>query len=93
MWLINNKKEKNKKFFHYNLFPKDRKGDKIISVYWFAILVIVAVGIFGMVYVFYGSPYDVREIEANALLNQVADCVSYAGKINTGLISNGKNTI
>jgi len=69
---------------------KNKKGDKIISVYWFAILVIVAAGIFGMVYIFYGTPYDVREIEANILTNQIADCVSYAGRINVDLISNGK---
>ena len=68
----------------------NKKGDKIISVYWFAILIIVAGGIFGMVYIFYGTPYDVREIEANILTNQVADCVSYAGRINANLISNSK---
>jgi hypothetical protein len=71
-------------------FIKNKRADKIISVYWFAILIIVAVGIFGMVYVFYGTPYDVREIEANILTNQIADCVSYAGRINDYLISGGK---
>jgi len=69
---------------------KNKKGDKIISVYWFAILIIVAGGIFGMVYIFYGAPYDVREIEANVLTNQIADCVSYAGRINIDLISKGQ---
>ena len=78
---------KNKKSF--NFFPKNNRGDKIISVYWFAILIIVAGGIFAMVYVFYGAPYDVRQIEARELTNQVADCISYAGKINVNLISNG----
>ncbi len=50
---------------------KNKRGDKILSLYWFAVLIIVAGGIFGMVYVFYGSPYDVREIEANVLLNKI----------------------
>ncbi|MCK9595597.1 hypothetical protein M0R19_00200 [Candidatus Pacearchaeota archaeon] len=67
----------------------NKKGDKILSVYWFAILIIVAGGIFGMVYVFYGAPYDVREIESDLLINKLADCVSYAGRINTNFISNG----
>jgi len=71
---------------------KNKRGDKIISVYWFAILIIVAGGVFGMVYIFYGTPYDIREIEANVLGNQIADCVSYAGKINTALISNGRTS-
>ncbi len=88
--LIKKKKEKNRNFFQYIFFPKNRRGDKIISMYWFAILIIVAAGIFGMVYVFYGSPYDVRQIEANVLGNQIADCSSYGGRINPNLVSNGK---
>lgn len=68
----------------------DKRGaEKYLSPFWFAIIVIVAGGIFAMVYVFYGTPYDIRNIEANVLLNNVADCVSYAGRINTNLISNG----
>ncbi len=68
---------------------QNKKGDKYLSPYWFAILVIVAGGIFGMVYIFYGTPYDIRQIEASVLINQIADCVSYAGKIDANLISNG----
>ncbi len=71
-----------------NLIP-NKRGDKVLSVYWFAILLIVAGGIFAMVYVFYGTPYDVREIETRVLTNQIADCVSYGGKINSNLILNG----
>ena len=70
------------------MLMRNKRGDKILSVYWFAILAIVAGGIFGMVYVFYGTPYDVRGIEARVLMNQIADCISYAGKINTNFISN-----
>lgn len=62
----------------------DKKAtDKILSVYWFAILIIVAGGIFAMVYTFYHHPYDVREIEANLMVNQVADCLSTGGKLNS----------
>lgn len=68
---------------------KNKRGDKILSIYWFVILAIVAGGVFGMVYIFYGTPYDVRTIEANILVNQIADCISYAGRIDTNLISNG----
>lgn len=71
-------------------FLKNKRGDKILSVYWFAILLLVAGGLFAMVYVYYSSPYDIREIEANLLMNQVADCVSYAGKLKEGLVSEGK---
>ena len=41
----------------------NRRGEKYLSVYWFVILAIVAGGIIAMVFVFYGKPYDIREIE------------------------------
>lgn len=69
----------------------NKKGDKVLSVYWFAILLITAGGVFAMVYIFYGTPYDVREVETDLLVNQIADCVSYAGQINTNFISNGES--
>ncbi|MCK9568297.1 hypothetical protein M0R72_05090 [Candidatus Pacearchaeota archaeon] len=83
----------NKKLYFpslYDFFPKNRKGDTMFSLYWFAILLIVAGGIILMVFVFYGNPYDVREIEANLLVDKIATCVSYGGKINSSLISDGK---
>jgi len=62
---------------------EDKKGtDKIISVYWFAILFIVAGAIIYIVASFYGEPYDVREIEANILINKVADCIANKGYLN-----------
>ena len=61
---------------------KNTKGaEKIISVYWFAILFIVAAAIAYMTASFYGKPYDVRQIEADLLTNKVAECVSEAGYI------------
>jgi len=59
---------------HRNL---NKKGtDKVLSVYWFTILFIVAAAIVYIVAVFYGNPYDVRDIESNILINKVADCLS-----------------
>ncbi len=68
----------------------NKRGDKVISVYWFAILIIVAGAIFAMVYIFYGTPYDIRETESDLLINQIANCISYGGRINTDIISNGE---
>jgi hypothetical protein len=66
----------------------NKKGaDKVMSVYWFAILVIIAGGIFAMVYNFYSSPYDVRNIESDVLSNKVADCVSFQGRLNDELFN------
>ena len=64
----------------------NRRGtDKIISVYWFVILFIVAAAIVYMVAIFYGEPYDVRELEANALANQIADCITVNNYLNTNI--------
>jgi len=61
-------------------FQKNKKGaEKIISVYWFAILFIVAAAVVYMVASFYGKPYDVRQIEADLLANRVAECISETG--------------
>ncbi len=66
----------------------NRGAEKVLSVYWFVILILVAGGIFAMVYNFYHHPYDIREIEANIMLNKAADCISTGGKINSGVFEN-----
>ncbi len=59
-----------------------KSGEKLISVYWFTILILVAGGIVAMVYVFYGVQYDVREIEGSIMINQISDCISRKGVLN-----------
>jgi hypothetical protein len=66
-----------------NSLGNNRGAEKIMSVYWFVILFLVAGGIYMMVNSFYGNPYDVREVEANLLSQKIADCISYGGKIDT----------
>jgi len=67
---------------------RNKKGaEKLISIYWFAILILVAGTIVYMVSVFYGNPYDVREIEVNIMANKVADCLSENGKLNENLFN------
>ena len=60
----------------------NRKGaEKILGVYWFLVLGIVAGAIVFMVLSFYGSPYDVRDIESTILVNNVANCLSKNGQL------------
>ncbi|MBU1252293.1 MAG: hypothetical protein KJ905_01660 [Nanoarchaeota archaeon] len=68
---------------------KNKNGVEILSVYWFAILFIVAAGIVYMVYSFYGQPYDVRETEADALTTLVARCLTDAGYVTDGILLEG----
>ena len=72
-----------------NIFHNKKAMEKMLSAYWFVILIIVSGGIFAMVTVFYGHPSDIREIEANILLNKIADCLSQQGRINQDLLSQG----
>lgn len=70
---------------------KNKKGtDKMLSLYWFTIILIVSFGIFAMVYVFYSAPYEIRDIESEILSNKIADCFSRQGRINPGIFS-GEN--
>lgn len=69
----------------------DKKGtDKIISVYWFAMLFLVASAVVYMVISFYGKPYDVREIESEILAKNIADCISKSGTIETSVMENSQ---
>jgi len=66
----------------------NKKGDKLLSIYWFAILVIVAVGVVLMVNSFYGKNYDVRKQESEILGQKVADCIYFGGEFNPLLLNN-----
>ena len=70
----------------------NKKGtSKMLSLYWFAMLVIIAGGIFAMVVTFFGHPYDIRPLEADILGDKTADCLSRQGVLNQELFneSNG----
>lgn len=56
----------------------DKKGVKILAVYWFAILVLISAGVFSMVYSFQ-VPYDVRGMETGILSGKIAGCLAPQG--------------
>ncbi len=64
----------------------DKKG-KILSLYWFAILFMVAAGISYMAVSFYGAPYDVRGIEADILADKIANCLAEGGYLKENIFS------
>ena len=70
---------------------KNKRGQELAHpLYLIFIFTIVAGGIIGMALVFYGNPYDVRNIESTLLLEKIADCISYGGRIDNTFISNGE---
>lgn len=67
----------------------DKKGEeKMMSVYWFIMVVVIAGGVVAMVSMFHGNAYDVREVEANLVVNKFSDCVSESGKLNEDFLNN-----
>lgn len=67
---------------------KGKKGDKVLSVYWFIILFLVAGAIAYMTINFFGKPANIKDIEANALTNKIADCISEGGYLREGILAN-----
>ncbi len=61
------------------LIKKSKKGEKLLSLYWFVILFLVASTIVYVVASVYGAPYDVRKIESGFLADKLADCISQGG--------------
>lgn len=69
----------------------DKKGEeKMMSVYWFVMIVIIAGAVVAMVSMFYGNPYDVREVEANLMINKFSGCVSDSGNLNEEFLNNSE---
>ncbi len=66
----------------------DKKGaEKMLSPYWFLILILVSTGIYLMATNFYSNPYDVRALESEILANKIVDCVSEKGELVEGVFS------
>ena len=67
---------------------KNKKGaDKLISIYWFMILTIIAGGVVMMVNGYYSGPYDVREVEGDIFASKLANCIYPAGTANPNFVS------
>ncbi len=59
-----------------------KAGERVLSIYLFIIYIMVGVGIVSGVIIFYGSPLDVRELEAGILNDKVIDCLVRQGELN-----------
>ena len=89
--LCKTSKKRIEEFFNYNFFLKNRKGaDKIITIYWFAILLLVAAGVISMVLAFQ-TPYDVRELEASLLTDHIADYLAPQGVLDSEIVKKLKS--
>jgi hypothetical protein len=61
------------------MIKSKKAGEKIFSMWWFAVLAIVGVGIVTGVLMFYSTEIDARSIEAEILYNQISGCLIKQG--------------
>jgi hypothetical protein len=66
----------------------DKKGDeRVLSIYLFIIYIIVAIALVSGVIIFYGTPLDIRELEARVLTDRIIYCLVDKGEL-TGEVLN-----
>ena len=59
----------------------NKRGDEILSIWWFFILAVIGVGIVLGVLRFYSIYADVREVDADILGNRIYDCIVSQGQL------------
>ena len=64
----------------------DKKGEKLFSIWWFIIIIIIGLGIVAGVSLFYSSNLDIRSLEADALSSKVVKCISSSDGINPTIL-------
>jgi len=60
---------------------KDKRGEKMFSIWWFIVITMVGVGIVSGVLIFYSAEVDVREEEAKALYSTLNECLIRQGEL------------
>ena len=71
------------------LFPKEKKAEKVFSVWWFLVLALVAGGIVAGVFISTSAGVDVREAESLSLYNRLAECLINNGEVIDGFFDEG----
>lgn len=67
---------------------KNKKaGEKILSIWWFAILILIGTGVVLGTLVFFSKDIDVRKAEADILANKLALCLVNDGKVTPNLFT------
>lgn len=66
----------------------NKKAEKYLSVWWFFILAIIAIGVVAGVLIFYGADVNVKGLEANILSERLYECLESNGFILDGFMSN-----
>jgi hypothetical protein len=68
-----------------NVLIRDKRGEKLLSIWWFFILAFVGGGIIIGIAIFYSADTSVKKIEAEVLLGKILDCVVEEGFLDSEL--------
>ena len=58
------------------IFYDKKAGEKLLSLWWFLVLIIIGGGIFIGVSLFYSAEINVKQVEAEMLYDKIFDCFS-----------------
>ncbi len=65
----------------------NKKGDeRVLSLYWFVMFVIISIGVVSGVYLFFSNQIDVRGAEASILGDRIVGCLVQNGILNEKLL-------
>ena len=68
-----------------NLFYDKKGGEKLLSIWWFLVLIIVGVGVVVAVLMYYSTDEDIKGLEAEVLYNKITDCLIENGVLVQGI--------
>lgn len=68
-------------------------GEKILSIWWFACLVLVGVAVTTVLMAHFGATVDTRRDDAMMLQEKILDCITDKGYIRTEILSMGNTEL
>lgn len=69
-----------------SILTNKKGGEKLLSIWWFVILIIIGVGIVAGVYIFYYAEVNVQKMESGILAGRVGDCLISGGNLKENLV-------
>lgn len=63
-------------------------GEKLLSLWWFFVLIVVGSGIVIGVLIYYNSEIDTRAVESEILAEKIISCLVNQGEINENFLNN-----
>lgn len=63
-----------------------RGGERLLSLYWFLIFIIIAIGVVSGVFIFNKAQVDIRNAEGNILADKIVNCFVKNGEVNKDLL-------